>query len=314
MLNQLTFAALAEKVLNEEKRPLSPGEIWQLAVAKGYDKQLSSHGKTPKQTLYAIIHIDAKRNAATKFYKAGESPARYFLKDLKNTVGEATIEAAVQKPDNSAPAPYDYKESDLHPFLAYFAHTHFDAFTKTIRHQNSKKSEFGEWVHPDMVGVYFPFDDWCPEVLDLTAATGNRGVKLYSFELKKKLDFSNLREAFFQAVSNSSWANEGYLVAAEVFDAPEFTAELSRLSTSFGIGILRLDLEAPDSSEVVFPAKERTQVDWDTVNKLATMNKDVKQLLIRLRKDLNNKEVIKPEYDTVMSAEDLPKLIKKKTP
>jgi hypothetical protein len=64
----------------------------------------------------------------------------------------------------------------------------------------------------------------------------------------------------------------------------------------------------------VFPAKERTQVDWDTVNKLATMNKDVKQLLIRLRKDLNNKEVIKPEYDTVMSAEDLPKLIKKKTP
>ena len=314
MPNQLTFVALAEKVLREAKRPLSPGEIWQLAVSKGYDKLLSSHGKTPKQTLYTVIYVDAKKNPTTIFYKAGESPARYFLKDLQASVGAATIEAAVLKPDVSAPAPYDYKESDLHPFLAYFAQIRFDAYTKTIRHQNSKKSEFGEWVHPDMIGVYFPFNDWCPEVLDVTAATGNRGVKLYSFELKKKLSFSNLREAFFQAVSNSSWANEAYLVAAELSDDPEFTSELSRLSTSFGIGVIRLELEAPESSEVTFPAKERTQVDWDTVNKLATMNKDVKQLLIRFKNDLNNKEVIKEQYDTILSAEELPKLIKKKAP
>ncbi len=314
MANQLTFVALAEKVLRDEKRPLSPGEIWQLAVAKGYDKKLSSHGKTPKQTLYTVVYVDSKRNPTTIFYKAAESPARYFLKDLQASVGAANIQAAVQKPDVSAPEPYDYKESDLHPLLAYFAHFRFDAFTKTIRHQNSKKSEFGEWVHPDMIGVYFPFNDWCPAVLEATAATGNRGVKLYSFELKKKLSFSNLREAFFQAVSNSSWANEAYLAAADLSDDPEFTSELSRLSTSFGIGIIRLELEAPENSEVTFPAKERTQVDWNTVNKLATMNKDVKQLLVRFKNDLNNKEVTKEQYDTILSAEELPKLIKKKAP
>jgi hypothetical protein len=33
--------------------------------------------------------------------------------------------------------------------------------------------------------------------------------------MKKELNFSNLRESYFQAVSNSSWANEGYLVTAE---------------------------------------------------------------------------------------------------
>jgi uncharacterized protein len=32
---------------------------------------------------------------------------------------------------------------------------------------------------------------------------------------------SNLREVFFQAVSNSSWANEGYLEAAEIDTANE---------------------------------------------------------------------------------------------
>jgi hypothetical protein len=312
MSNQLTFAELADKVLREEKRPLSPSEIWHLAVKKQYDQQLNSEGKTPKQTLYTVIYVDEKRNPQTNFYKAGERPVRYFLKDLKNTVSQATIEAAVQMPEDSPTEPYGYKESELHPFLAHFAHVQFDAFTKTIKHNTSKKGEFGEWVHPDMIGVYFPFDDWSPEVLDITAATGNRGIKLYSFELKKRLSFANLREAFFQAVSNSSWANEGYLVAADVFDAPDFRTELSRLSTSFGIGIIRLDIESPEGSEVVFPAKERSQVDWDTVNKL-TMNQDVKQLLIRLKKDLNNQEVIKDQYDKIYSTEDLGKTIKRTT-
>src|SRR5207249_3779341 len=113
MSNQLTFVALAEKVLREERRPLSPGEIWQLAIAKNYDQQLNSDGKTPKQTLYTVIYVDAKRNPDTIFYKAGERPARYFLKDLRNMVSPAAIEAAVQMPDDSAPEPYDYKESDL---------------------------------------------------------------------------------------------------------------------------------------------------------------------------------------------------------
>ncbi len=33
----LTFLELAKKVLREEKRPLSPSEIWKVAVAKSYD-------------------------------------------------------------------------------------------------------------------------------------------------------------------------------------------------------------------------------------------------------------------------------------
>jgi hypothetical protein len=57
---------------------------------------------------------------------------------------------------------------------------------------------------------------WSSDVGELSAKFGETGLKFYSFELKKELTFSNLRESFFQAVSNSSWAHEGYLVAAEV--------------------------------------------------------------------------------------------------
>jgi hypothetical protein len=63
---------------------------------------------------------------------------------------------------------------------------------------------------------------------------------VFSFELKKSLSFGNLREAFFQAVSNSSWANEGYLVAAEISQDEDFLSELRRLSSSFGIGVVQL--------------------------------------------------------------------------
>jgi len=40
---QMTFMELIRKVLEEEQRPLSPAEIWQIAQAKGYDKSLASH-------------------------------------------------------------------------------------------------------------------------------------------------------------------------------------------------------------------------------------------------------------------------------
>ena len=57
---KLTFLGLAEKILNEEKRPLSPAEMWKLAVAKDYGTLLASEGRTPAATLYSAIFTDAR--------------------------------------------------------------------------------------------------------------------------------------------------------------------------------------------------------------------------------------------------------------
>jgi hypothetical protein len=117
-------------------------------------------------------------------------------------------------------------------------------------------------------------------------------------------------ESFFQSVSNSSWANEGYLVAADVSENEEFRSELGRLSSSFGIGVIKLNLDDPNSGETIFPARPRDYLDWETINKL-TMNPDFRDFLKRVKTDISSKEVRKEKYDKVLDADDLIKNFQK---
>ena len=204
-----------------------------------------------------------------------------------------------------APKKLRYPERELHPFLTYFARTYMGIYVKTIYHEKSNKKEYSQWLHPDMVGVYFSIEEWKSEVIDFSREIGSPSIKLYSFEIKRELGFHNLRESFFQAVSNSSWANEGYLVAANIDKDEELLSELKRLSTSFGIGIIKLDIDDPDSSEVVLPARQKMELDWETINKLAKENPDFRNFLKRIKIDLSSKEIRKEEYDKVIKVEAL---------
>jgi hypothetical protein len=58
--------------------------------------------------------------------------------------------------------------------------------------------------------------DWHQEIKQVVKEYADQKTKLWSFEVKLLLNRSNLRECFFQAVSNSSWSNLGYIAAAEV--------------------------------------------------------------------------------------------------
>ena len=52
----MTYNQLAINILKESKKPLTSGEIWEIAVAKGLDKQLKfGKGKTPQNTLSSIL-------------------------------------------------------------------------------------------------------------------------------------------------------------------------------------------------------------------------------------------------------------------
>ncbi|MGA9452974.1 MAG: hypothetical protein WBW41_16720, partial [Verrucomicrobiia bacterium] len=204
------------------------------------------------------------------------------------------------------PAP-KYQEKDLHPLLAYYANLFLRAYTKTISHLKSEKKGFGEWVHPDMVGCYFPIGQWEKEVVEFSGTTGGLPIKVFSFELKRELSLGNLREYFFQTVSNSSWANESYLVTAEISKDEDFLNELRRLTKSFGVGVIRLDVKDPDSSEIIFPAETRDNLDWETVNKLASMNPDFREFLKRVKNDVTNQEIIKEKYDKVFQVEEIVK-------
>ena len=105
-------------------------------------------------------------------------------------------------------------------------------------------------------------------------------------------------------MSNSSWANESYLVAARISENDDFMEELSRLATSFGIGVIELNIEDPDSSEIIIHAKYKQDLDFETINKLS-MNNDFKEFLETVKIDLSSKKIHKKEYDIVESVEKL---------
>lgn len=309
----MKFLELAEEILNMSNEPLTANEIWQLSVEKNLHNQLESSGKTPGATLAARLYIIVRDDPNSIFKSVGKRPKRFYLKNKNYNVDLEQYETGIteeEAKDNIVVIKrVKFLEKDLHPFLAYYAYYHLSCYSKTINHSKSGKKEYGEWVHPDMVGCVFPIDEWDNEVLQLSSEIGNTSVRFISFEIKRELNLSTLRENIFQTVSNSSWANESYLVAANISQNDDFLLELSRLSTSFGIGIIRLDIDDPNSSEIMFPAKSKNNLDWETVNKL-TMNKDFKEFIKRVRIDLSSNEIRKEKYDKILSEQELIKSIK----
>lgn len=102
------------------------------------------------------------------------------------------------------------------------------------------------------------------------------------------------------------------MVAADIDSNEDFRSELKRLSTSFGIGIIRIDISDPDSTEILFPARSKDSVDWETVNKLAVVNPDFCEFLKRVKTDLASREIRKEMYDPVLDREELIKSLARK--
>ena len=137
--------------------------------------------------------------------------------------------------------------------------------------------------------------DWHREIKDCASEYADKKTKLWSFEVKILINRSNLREAFFQAVSNSSWANFGYLVANEI--AGNTLKELRMLAGLHGIGFIKLSAENPSESQILIPAKERSDIDWDTANRLTEENKDFLEYIKLIRQFYQTGEIRKSDWD-----------------
>ena len=141
-----------------------------------------------------------------------------------------------------------------------------------------------KWVHPDMVGVEFnEFQDTATRSL-LKAAETKEYIALFSYELKRTIENDHqLKEYFFQALSNSSWANYGYLVALEISE--DVMEEMARLNRSFGIGLIKLS-PYKDDTTILFHAR-KNELDYYTIDKLCRINKDFRDFINRTTKVIN---------------------------
>ncbi|MEY4875848.1 MAG: hypothetical protein RL708_997 [Bacteroidota bacterium] len=313
-----TFWDVIERTIEKCAIPLSAKEIWDKSNELGTIDDFTTTGKTPWATIAAYCYTDINNNGEqSRIVQMSERPAQFFLRRLSDKIDLNKVqkqkETEIAKKEKTKIEKFD--ERDLHPIVVAFANgdSHFKANLKTIFHENSSRRAKGqnEWLHPDLVGVYFPFRDYKQETLEIQNHLSISSIKLFSFELKINLNFGNLRENYFQAVSNSSWANEAYLVVLNIDDDPTFKDEVRRLNNAFGIGIIKLNAENVFESEILFPSKINAEIDWDTVNRLANENLDFANFLKLITEDCKLGKV-KSQYDKVLTFEELIKYIKEK--
>ncbi|MFN8310877.1 MAG: hypothetical protein U0T73_13025 [Chitinophagales bacterium] len=266
----MTIKEAILKSLEDFSKPANSIEICDHILASKY---YEFAGKTPASTVSAQLG-DFIRNGDTRVRRVKREGGNYNYYLTKN---EQHIDADVLNGEAKtriikSPGPgksTTFEERDLHKLLSsYLKNT--DTYSKTIFHEQSNSKDGNQiWTHPDMVGIKFLNLKTKASQNFLKSINRLDTFKMSSYELKKEINSdSELKKAFFQAVSNSSWANYGYLVAFEFSD--NLIEEMGRLNQSFGIGIIELNAN-PYQSKILFPASYRN-LDFKTIDKLCKMN------------------------------------------
>ncbi|MFP5951304.1 HTH domain-containing protein [Helicobacter pylori] len=292
----MTYIELGKKVLEQAEKPLSVKEIFEKACEMGLDKECND-GKILSHSLGSQLGEHDISNDKKQFYVARKEGGAFFywLKSRerefppqKTPDAKEEDDEQIECSDTAKKQKTSFNERDLHPLLVKFLDKdpNFKLLCKTICHEPCKKGKGGQnkWNYPDIVGVYFPYNKYQQETLKFLHHTGQKRHKLFSFELKIRINFSNLKESYFQAVSNSTWANEGYLVVFEEIE-DKVLGELRRLSQSFGIGVIKLESEI-SNSKILLPAKER-EIDIPTLNMLIEQSpEDFKPFMENINKQI----------------------------
>ena len=225
-------------------------------------------------------------------------PRRYYWSDQSDAdVADATSIEATDPDSELSLTPSDVaatgptaehgklSEHDLYPRLGEYLRSELNVAAMRIsesKGSNARGPGGNRWLYPDVVGMVDLTAGWMAELRDCVRESGDARASLWSFEVKLRLNGSNVRESYFQAVSNSSWANFGYLVAAEI-EGQRTMQELRMLSALHGIGVIQLEAANPAESQILIPCRERPQVDWSTCDRLIRENSDFGRFIKRIR-------------------------------
>lgn len=304
---------LAYEVLKKADAPLSYKEIWnRRSDVIASDSEIEYKGNTEEfQVIYSSINQEITTKEKPRFYKTSKNPVLFGLveKNYSATVLEEATAAEEKKDGKNANGLSDYNEADLHPILVKYlaGDQHFMCLTKTIAQQKAKKVEKGldDWTYPDLIGVHFPFGELHKDTIEILSVLEVNPIRFFSFEMKKELTIGNLRKCYFQAVSNSSWATEGYLVAPQIDESEDFIQELALLNNAFGIGVIKLNPGEPAQSKILFQSAVKKSLDINMLNKLIDRSEEVKQLFEIVKNSMKiNKVDDRDKFDKVIEDEE----------
>ena len=247
---------------------------------------------TPSATVSAILG-DFIRNGDSRVKRIKQTGGNYLYYLTKNE-GNTSVEGISENLETEITTKKKiekvktYDERSLHKLLcSYLKNT--GIYSKTIFHEQSTYAKDNNqiWTHPDMIGIKFLKLQTKASQNFLKSINRLDTFKINSYEIKKEINSdSDLKKAFFQAVSNSSWANYGYLVALEISNS--LNEEMERLNQSFGIGVIILNSN-PYKSKILFQAKYR-ELDFKTIDKLCRMNTEFEKFIEQTEKLMTAEE------------------------
>lgn len=279
------MATLKERVLDSLKAIgtwSKARDVYNYMVKNGIDVGVS---KTPDATVSAML-VTYSKNGVIEYRKTGKGAGLYGLSEWDNQSnslnfeGPGTEQHEQGSTEDSTSKKEPMKERALHQLLCnYLWDNDKHEYSKTIYQERSNRNDSSQkWVHPDIIGVTFVDTKQAAAEELLKATKTNEAMKLCSYELKIRLmnDYE-LKQAYFQALSNSNWANFGYLVAFEISDDSDMLDEMERLNQSFGIGIIKLGA-LPSQTRILFPAKKK-ELDFRTIDKLCSINSEFNEFI-----------------------------------
>jgi len=270
----MTVKEAIVKVLENQKKPLAYLDVHKLIIKNNYVDW--SNAKTPSDTTSAQLGSFIRKNdTRVKRIKNKKGYFVYYLSKYEDEIILPEILEGIHK-EKSKNKISSYQERDLHKLLSSYLKNK-NIYSKTIFHEQSNTNDnHQKWIHPDMIGVKFVGLKNKSSLALMKVINKADSFELTSYELKREIKSDyELKKTYFQAVSNSSWAKYGYLVAFEINS--NLREEMERLNQSFGIGIIELKAN-PYESEVLFPAKSK-ELDFKTIDKLCTINKGFERFI-----------------------------------
>jgi hypothetical protein len=273
---RITGRALAEAIVQdnpdwvENKKKKSRNPILREGGASAMTAQVQSEigSNRPAIERHANLRMTEDR------------PRRYYFTSLSEA--EEVQEAELESTHKAAKI---FSEHDLYPRLSEYLLSEHGVFSKRIDEKRSKNS-YGQngnkWLHPDLIGFEALSKNWSETIKQLVNSRSDSETRLWSFEVKKLINRSNVREVYFQALSNSAWANLGYLVAAEISGSGTLD-ELRMLSSQHGIGVIQLSVDEETESSILIQAEQRIEVDWSAANRLCDENPDADEVFKQVR-------------------------------
>lgn len=230
-------------------------------------------------------------------------PRKYWFSSKKRDTVSDVLEENIAEVDSSIELetkskPEIHLEKEMYPLLQQYL-KEIGLIPKRLdekKSKNSKGRNGNEWLHPDIVAMQAIPHQWNHIVQTCVQAGGGDMVHLWSFEVKKKITMSSVRESFFQTVSNSSWASYGYLVCASI-EGDDTQEELRMLSALHGIGVMILNTENLSESNILIPARFREKPDWRSINRIVVENKDMADFIQYVASYYKSGWLSQPQYN-----------------